>query len=253
MKNRIVRDTLISLFYLALVPVPALAQDLSVGVAIGPGVPRQRMSVQNLSGYYCAMVADGKVVTPKSRAALLQPGGTIYDLRRSQTNWQQIPTAALCFRDSGAEDYVGVAIAVFSLNGDGWGSTNAWVFTNADILAFGTGGKVADIPPRLSFSEEKVKFPKEAWDGLSVLQVINNSHFTVRIEADGRFQTLLAPGGWYILHVRGAYDRIPITIIAVPNGTGPQRVRFVRDSVYAQYYNIVARNLVLDDNSFRER
>jgi hypothetical protein len=194
------------------------------------GVPFQ---ISNGTPFFCSLVAGGK------NLGTLRPGELIYDLRHWHNLWyQNIPVAAICYRDVGLSEYVGAAGRVLVLGGY---TPVEWTIRPSDIRT--PDGRLPRVPTTSTapIRSRKVELPREQLSTVDI-QVVNNTTEDARVFLNGVFRRTISPAGVYYIpaEVIGNYAR-PL-IITITTGAGCTYT----ETVWVQKYNQWARQIIFD-------
>ncbi|MGC8775726.1 MAG: hypothetical protein ACP5QN_00175 [Minisyncoccia bacterium] len=153
--------------------------------------------VANGSPLFC------QIFIGKKEVARLAPGEIIYDNRHWQAGYQEdFPVAAVCYRDSGYSEFVGVAGRILSLYAGGYPQAIEWTIRLSEIRQpDGNYAGYANAYPQPDFSAKsrRIKLPREWWQSTLGIQTVNNTLFTAEIFINGVSQGAIGTGG--IMHL----------------------------------------------------
>jgi hypothetical protein len=188
------------------------------------GTPFQ---ISNSSPFFCRLIAGGKDL------GTLGPGEIVFDLRHWHNLWyQNIPVAAVCYRNAAATDYIGAAGRILVLGGY---TPAEWIIRPGEIRT--PDGKTPAPTTAASPTSRRIKLPREWWASSTGIQVVNNTTSDIAILINGKPVATIGTGG--VDYVRaelvGGYSRpLIITITAGAGCTYTEQVWVQRNVQWAR-------------------
>ena len=239
-------------------------------VWVGNSIPLQNGTIQNMTPFYCELIARGRHFSD------LAPGEMAYAGPRkghlpisirggygtySQSEPIEIPIAALCFEDAVHTHYLGAATSIFHAYGAGLSTAETFIFHVGDIRRMDgvESLKAEEFASALNQKNVKLPFPGAFASGYQTIQFVNNSHYVwlARMIVGGVQSTWVQPaGGIYYVEVPG-YRAVTIDIKAAEPGSADPKTNTLQIAgVWSQIfrgatYGISAENFVLNGSSFR--
>jgi hypothetical protein len=209
--------------FLPQVSVPAAER---AGIAFY-GVPFQ---ISNGTPFFCSLVAGGK------NLGVLSPGDMVFDQRHWHNLWaQQIPVAAVCYRDAELNTYVGAAGRLLVLGGN---IPAEWTIRTGEIRTPDGRSLRAPITPTTvpTSRSRRVELPREQLSTVGV-QVVNNTAEDVQVFLNGVRRGTVSTGGLYYapVNIVGNFSRpLIITIIGAGGCTYTEQVWVQRNVQWAR-------------------
>lgn len=174
--------------------------------------PAGWLTIINTTPFMLEVIVYGKTVV------YLKPGESVVDTRRWEpliSEGVEVPILVRAYDASG--NYIGVAGRIF------YRRSNNWNITQKDIIKGPYSFDHSSLPP--SLNSYFVKFPREMFNGTTVLQVANNTSQKILLRVNGVPQVILNPTEIFyqkftdFSHFHWHSEQIQISVVAVSNPT----------------------------------
>lgn len=160
----------------------------------------QNVILVNGTPFWCRWIVYGTEIGQTG------PGDRLVGSKHFEPLSPQIPTAVMCYRDPGFQQYIGATGRIFGFYSGQPGGIS-WALRASELQtpegAYSPVGLGVNYPqPDTQQSGKIVEMPRESWNATAAVQIVNNTLFTMSQGLEGTRRVTTDAGGLYYVSVR---------------------------------------------------
>ena len=227
--------------------------DFPVARQLGITPNGQNIVIVNGTVFY------GRVFVYEKEVGALAPGDELFAPKYFEPLSPQIPIAVMFYReyDGGKEfkQYVGVAGRIFQFS-VGHSSDLTWSIQGREIQTPEGTYSSATLginypPPKTTRTGRKIEIPREAWNGTTGVQVVNNTTYVATVGIGPRRFSLLPGEGRYVVLKTLMGPGQSVSLRATFTDNDDRAYGTYQESIWASGNGVLARQIFISPHMIR--